>query len=122
MSLNWVAIMKTVRENPQGFFEDGGWEFLQENSEANSGSEESGSEFGHVSEELEDLEEDEVSSESYLSNVSAEASADGSMSEVSEEGLDWDELEKKARDDDERKRMRTGEVEEEEAPRRKKKK
>eukprot|EP00835_Amoeboradix_gromovi_P004331 NODE_330_length_10876_cov_0.359840.p9 type:complete len:120 gc:universal NODE_330_length_10876_cov_0.359840:7702-8061(+) len=119
--------MKTVRENPQGFFEDGGWEFLQENSEANSDSEESGSDFGEHVEQIEALEEDidsdDISSQEYSSNASENAS-DTEHSDVSEEGLDWDELESKARQDDERKRLRTGEDEDEEveAPRRKKKK
>ena len=27
-SLNWPKIIKTVTEDPEGFFEDGGWSFL----------------------------------------------------------------------------------------------
>ena len=117
VSLNWVAIMKTVRENTVGFYQEGGWEFLQEQSVATE-SEESGSDFGEVVSELEELEEDE---DSESSEVSEHQSSQSSMSEMSEEGLDWDELENKARADDERKN-RHPEEEEEEQPRRKKSK
>lgn len=33
MNLNWTQIMKTVNEDPAGFFADGGWNFLQPESD-----------------------------------------------------------------------------------------
>ena len=32
-SLNWTKIMKTINDNPEDFFENGGWSFLEPNSE-----------------------------------------------------------------------------------------
>ena len=31
-SLNWTKIMKTINENPEDFFENGGWSFLEPDS------------------------------------------------------------------------------------------
>lgn len=33
-SLNWTKIMKTIVDDPEGFFEQGGWSFLDPESEA----------------------------------------------------------------------------------------
>lgn len=32
-SLNWTKIMKTITDDPKGFFESGGWTFLDPDSE-----------------------------------------------------------------------------------------
>lgn len=32
-SLNWVKIMKTITDDPEGFFENGGWTFLDPESD-----------------------------------------------------------------------------------------
>ena len=32
-SLNWAKIMKTILDDPEGFFENGGWSFLEPNSD-----------------------------------------------------------------------------------------
>jgi nucleosome binding factor SPN SPT16 subunit len=32
-SLNWTKIMKTITEDPEGFFDGGGWSFLDPESE-----------------------------------------------------------------------------------------
>lgn len=37
-SLNWTKIMKTIVDDPEGFFEQGGWSFLDPESEVHSGS------------------------------------------------------------------------------------
>ena len=29
-SLNWAKVMKTITDDPEGFFEGGGWNFLDE--------------------------------------------------------------------------------------------
>merc|ERR1719308_544241 len=33
-SLNWQKIMKTIIDDPEGFFEGGGWSFLDPNSDS----------------------------------------------------------------------------------------
>ena len=43
-SLNWTKIMKTITDDPKGFFESGGWTFLDPESDGengNAGSDES---------------------------------------------------------------------------------
>ena len=33
-SLNWAKIMKTITDDPEGFFDSGGWTFLDPESDA----------------------------------------------------------------------------------------
>ena len=35
-SLNWTKIMKTIVDDPEGFFEQGGWSFLDPESEVHA--------------------------------------------------------------------------------------
>ena len=35
-SLNWTKIMKTIVDDPEGFFEQGGWSFLDPEGEVSS--------------------------------------------------------------------------------------
>ncbi|XP_064201607.1 FACT complex subunit SPT16 [Anguilla rostrata] len=99
-SLNWTKIMKTIVEDPEGFFEQGGWSFLDPESEG------SGDEGGDSESEMEDetfnpsAEEDEEEEEDSDEDYSSEAEdSDYSASLGSEEesGKDWDELEEEAR-------------------------
>jgi nucleosome binding factor SPN SPT16 subunit len=110
LNLNWSVIMKTVTADPHQFFVDGGWGFLQNDSDDEDASAESEEESAF---EMDDSELDEISESSeegsdYDSNASAEASDEAEMSEE-EEGEDWDELERKAK-----KRDRESGLEEEE--------
>ncbi|XP_048867496.1 FACT complex subunit SPT16 isoform X1 [Brienomyrus brachyistius] len=99
-SLNWTKIMKTIVDDPEGFFEQGGWSFLDPESEG-SGAEGEDSEsemedetFNPSAEEAEEEEEDsdeDYSSETEDSNYSA------SLGSEEESGKDWDELEEEAR-------------------------
>ncbi|KAG5846267.1 FACT complex subunit SPT16 [Anguilla anguilla] len=97
-SLNWSKIMKTIVDDPDGFFEQGGWSFLDPESEG-SGEDDSGSEmedetFNPSAEEDEIEEEDsdeDYSSETENSDYSA------SLGSEEESGKDWDELEEEAR-------------------------
>uniref|UniRef100_A0A670ZB58 FACT complex subunit n=2 Tax=Elapidae TaxID=8602 RepID=A0A670ZB58_PSETE len=72
-SLNWTKIMKTIVDDPEGFFEQGGWSFLEpegEGSDAEAGESESEIEdetFNPSEEEYEDEEED--SDEDYSSEA-----------------------------------------------------
>ncbi|KAJ3023192.1 FACT complex subunit spt16 [Thoreauomyces humboldtii] len=92
-NLSWPGIMKTVAADPVGFFETGGWNFLQPESE-DEGSEEEISEFEMSGSEMEASESEDSEGYSGGSNAS-EDEYSGSGSEV-ESGEDWDELEKKA--------------------------
>lgn len=109
VNLNWAAIMKTINEDPHGFFEEGGWGFLQaDNSDDEDASDsESASDF-----ESDIVESDEPSSEfSESGSDFGESEDSGSGSEEPEEsddGEDWDELEEKAARDDLKRRDRDG--------------
>ncbi|KAK5709915.1 FACT complex subunit spt16 [Elasticomyces elasticus] len=93
LNLNWATIMKTVIADPHTFFVDGGWSFL--NTETDSeGSEEEEEESAFEDEDEEAGSESESDESEFDDDASAEAS-EGSGSE-DEEGEDWDEMEKKA--------------------------
>jgi nucleosome binding factor SPN SPT16 subunit len=98
LNLNWSVIMKTVTANTHQFFLDGGWGFLQNESDDEDGSEEEEeeSDFKISDSELEEASESSEEDSDYDSNASAEASDEAEMSEE-EEGEDWDELERKAK-------------------------
>ena len=72
MSLNWANIMRTINDDPEAFFEDGGWNFLSaesdEDGENDVESDESsfhasGDETSASSDEDEEEEEEGVSEE-----------------------------------------------------------
>ncbi|KAK4122365.1 SPT16-domain-containing protein [Parathielavia appendiculata] len=117
LNLNWSVIMKTVTANPHQFFLDGGWGFLQNDSDDEDGSEEEEEEsmFEISESELEEASESSEEDSDYDSNASAEASDEADLSEE-EEGEDWDELERKAK-----KRDRESGLDEEDARASKKK-
>lgn len=106
-SLNWGKIMKTIIDDPEGFFESGGWSFL----DPNSGSEAEGDEDDDLDSEDEEfkMSEDENVSENddsdddYSSedeNASDEDFTDELGSDESS-GKDWSDLEREAEEDDE---------------------
>ena len=89
LNLNWTTIMKTVNEDTAQFFKDGGWKFLETESDDESDDSESVSEF-EMSEE--DFEEEE--SEDDESAFDEDASADeGSEMDDDDSGEEWSELE-----------------------------
>ncbi|TNV85367.1 hypothetical protein FGO68_gene4788 [Halteria grandinella] len=106
MCLNWTNILQHIREDFEGFVEDGGWSFLRDNhteedntaGRAASGSENSDSDFN----EDEDEEGDGSESDFSGSDEDAEGGSDAESSDVKpdseeeEEGLSWDELDKQA--------------------------
>ncbi|EAQ92455.1 hypothetical protein CHGG_00690 [Chaetomium globosum CBS 148.51] len=110
LNLNWSVIMKTVTADPHQFFVDGGWGFLQNDSDDEDGSEEEEEEstFEIDESELEEASDSSEEGSDYDSNASADASDEAEMSDE-EEGEDWDELERKAK-----KRDRESALEEEE--------
>uniref|UniRef100_A0A8C2BWA6 FACT complex subunit n=1 Tax=Cyprinus carpio TaxID=7962 RepID=A0A8C2BWA6_CYPCA len=98
-SLNWTKIMKTIVDDPEGFFEQGGWSFLDPESEGSGAEDDSGSEmedetFNPSADEEEEEEED--SDEDYSSETE-DSDYSASLGSEEESGKDWDELEEEAR-------------------------
>ncbi|XP_071446313.1 FACT complex subunit spt16 isoform X2 [Hetaerina americana] len=99
-SLNWTKIMKTITEDAEGFFENGGWSFLDpesddENGEGGDSDDES---EGDDAYEPEDLESDESDSDSDYSEYSESDGSDGEeeLNSSEESGKDWSDLEREA--------------------------
>lgn len=75
-SLNWAKIMKTITDDPEGFFEQGGWSFLDPESGSEGEDEEAESEEDEVYEPT-DLESDfESDDDSEYSEASEDESDD----------------------------------------------
>lgn len=119
VNYNWTNILKTVNDDPIGFYEMGGWSYLQPDAENDDDSEEEHSseyepeeeedEEGYEDEDDEEddsEEEEEDSEEDEYSNSEEEEDDDEDGSEDSEEedsdAPDWDELEEQARRADSR--------------------
>uniref|UniRef100_A0A8V5GK05 FACT complex subunit n=1 Tax=Melopsittacus undulatus TaxID=13146 RepID=A0A8V5GK05_MELUD len=100
-SLNWTKIMKTIVDDPEGFFEQGGWSFLEpegEGSDADVGESESEMEDETFNPSEEDYEEEEEDSdEDYSSEAEESEYSKESLGSEEESGKDWDELEEEAR-------------------------
>lgn len=75
-SLNWAKIMKTITDDPEGFFEQGGWTFL----DADSGSEDE--------KEEEESEEDEAYEPTDIESDEESDEDDSEYSEASEDESD----------------------------------
>ncbi|KAB5577597.1 transcription elongation complex subunit [Coniochaeta sp. 2T2.1] len=115
LNLNWSVIMKTVTTDTHQFFVDGGWGFLQNDSDDEDEEEEEEESAFEISEsELEEASESSEDDSDFDSQASDEASDEGDASD-DEEGEDWDELERKAK-----KRDREGGLEDEDRASKKK--
>ncbi|KAK6455276.1 global regulator of transcription [Scheffersomyces xylosifermentans] len=102
MNLNWGAILKTVQADPYQFFADGGWSILTGAGDSEDEEEEEEESEFEVSDEDpsdEEVESAQESEDDYSSggDSGSDASADG---DDSDEGEDWDEMEKKAAKED----------------------
>lgn len=102
-SLNWAKIMKTITDDPESFFETGGWTFLDPESDAENEAvddEESEEDDAYEPTDVESEEEDsEYSSE--LSEASEDSDSDEEELGSSEEsGKDWSDLEREAAEED----------------------
>jgi nucleosome binding factor SPN SPT16 subunit len=101
LNLNWAQIMKTVIQDPHGFFVEGGWGFLGDESDDEGGDEsEEESAFEMESDELEVSDESSEDGSDFDENASAEASEEDASDDGESEGEDWDTLEKKAKKKD----------------------
>ncbi|XP_011204626.2 FACT complex subunit spt16 isoform X1 [Bactrocera dorsalis] len=101
-SLNWAKIMKTITDDPEGFFEQGGWTFLDADSGSEDENEEEESEEDEAYEPT-DIESDEESDEddSEYSEASEDESDDSEeLGSDEESGKDWSDLEREAAEED----------------------
>ncbi|KAI0233392.1 FACT complex subunit SPT16 [Lamellibrachia satsuma] len=104
-SLNWAKIMKTITDDPTGFFEGGGWTFLDTQNVDGEDEDDDDEEDDNVYEpsDVED-EGDSSSEDSEESNWSDEdesaSASEEDLGSSEEEGKDWDDLEKEAREAD----------------------
>merc|ERR1719481_621972 len=106
-SLNWTKIMKTIVDDPEGFFESGGWSFLDPESDGEDDDDDDSDETFNMSGG--DDEEDETfnmsggDDEEYddESNISDEENySEGSLDSDESSGKDWSDLEAEAAEDD----------------------
>lgn len=106
-NFNWPKIMKTITDDPEGFFETGGWNFLEAESdnESKEGDDDISDEEddaytptdSEAEGEAEESDDDSDFSDASLeSEDSSSGSGSGSGSE-SESGKDWSDLEEEAR-------------------------
>jgi nucleosome binding factor SPN SPT16 subunit len=64
VNLSWPAIMKTLNEDPYGFYDEGGWTFLTGGAEDSESESSDGSEFNESGDEVSDASSSESGSES----------------------------------------------------------
>merc|ERR1719432_620102 len=104
-SLNWGKIMKTIVDDPEGFFESGGWSFLDPESDGEDDDDDDSDEdetFA-MEESDDDSGSEEDSDEEYSddSNVSDEEGYSGEeLGSDQSSGKDWSDLEAEAAEDD----------------------
>lgn len=76
-TLNWAKIMKTIVEDPEGFFESGGWSFLDPESDGeDAANEDTDSEEDQVYQPTDDDDDEESEEDSEYSEASEEDSDD----------------------------------------------
>ncbi|KHN94288.1 FACT complex subunit spt-16 [Metarhizium album ARSEF 1941] len=98
LNLNWPTIMKTVTADTHQFFVDGGWGFLQENSDDEQEEEsEEESAFEIDDDEMDEASESSGADSDFGSNASDDDDDDDAELDSDEEGEDWDELDEKAK-------------------------
>jgi len=96
LNLNWGMIMKTVIADPHQFFKDGGWSFLNTDTDDEDKEEESEEESAYeMSDEELAASESESEDESDFDDDASDDEGDAE-SDLSDEGEDWDDMEQKA--------------------------
>lgn len=101
-SLNWAKIMKTITDDPEGFFDNGGWTFLDPESDgeaaANSDTED---EEDDAYEPTDDDDEEESDSEDYSeASEDDDSGSEEDLGSEEESGKDWSDLEREAAEED----------------------
>lgn len=96
INFNWTNVMKTINEDPLGFYDMGGWTVIQANPDQLSDSEEDQSSvYDEESEDEDDdlSDEDEDFSDEDDESFSEEEESDIGTEDDDEEAMSWDELE-----------------------------
>ena len=126
-SLNWQKIMKTINDNPEEFFETGGWNFLEpqegEEDQEDDESDEDDAEFKPDSDSDFEGSDEEYDEEYDSGDAESEGGSDYEEELDSDEssGKDWSDLEAEAKREDREKDMDGGgRVEEDERKKHKK--
>jgi len=104
-SLNWAKVMKTIVDDPEGFFENGGWSFLDPESDGEDDDDDDSEEdedFAVSEEESGDYSETNSDSDyTEDSNISDdEAYSQEELGSDESSGKDWSDLEAEAAEDD----------------------
>ncbi|KAK2578648.1 hypothetical protein KPH14_012137 [Odynerus spinipes] len=101
-SLNWTKIMKTITDDPEGFFDSGGWTFLDPESDAENEEVEDEEEEEDDAYEPSDMEsEEESDDDSEYSEASEHSdSEEEELGSSEESGKDWSDLEREAAEED----------------------
>jgi len=102
-SLNWTKIMKTIVDDPEGFFESGGWSFLDPESDGEDDDDDDSDEdetfdVGESDDSGSESDSDEDFSDD--SNVSDEEGYSDELGSDESSGKDWSDLEAEAAEDD----------------------
>ncbi|XP_069689096.1 FACT complex subunit spt16 isoform X1 [Periplaneta americana] len=100
-SLNWTKIMKTITDDPEGFFESGGWTFLDPESDDENNPEEVEEEEEDDAYEPSDVDSEESDDDSDYSEYSEDSeSEEEELASSEESGKDWSDLEREAAEAD----------------------
>jgi nucleosome binding factor SPN SPT16 subunit len=104
-SLNWTKIMKTITDDPEGFFDSGGWTFLDPETDDEDNAEEVEEEEEDDAYEPSDAETEESDDDSDYSEYSeGSESEEEELASSEESGKDWSDLEREAAEADKERR------------------
>ncbi|VIO99589.1 metallopeptidase family M24 containing protein [Brugia malayi] len=95
-SLNWAKIMKTILDDPEDFFVNGGWNFLATDSDNEDEEEDEESEDAYTPSEDETEGSDEDEDEEESPEATSESESEATMDSDESEGKDWSDLEAEA--------------------------
>lgn len=100
VNLQWNQILRTIQEAPYDFYSNGGWSFLRSSdSDSDSDESEEGSAYSEsdaAAEEASSSEDDDDDDDSDFDEDEDDSGSEASLDSDESEGLDFDELEKKA--------------------------
>ncbi|XP_022164066.1 FACT complex subunit spt16 isoform X1 [Myzus persicae] len=101
-SLNWTKIMKTITDDPEGFFENGGWTFLDPESDEEDGAadEEEEEDEPYEPSDVESFEESDDDGSEYSEASEDSDDDEEELGSSDESGKDWSDLEREAAEED----------------------
>jgi len=102
-NLVWPRVMQQIRENPKKFWKAGGWNFLEsESSDEENNEEADEDDYQPSGSDSDDYTHSDSSESGSSSELTAESDSDEPESVDEEEGEDWDTLEAKAAQEDQK--------------------